>query len=164
MAKEKPGGDLARRERQIMDAIHQLGEATVSEVLDQLTEPPTYSSVRTMIRHLENKGLLSHRQDGKRYVYKATQSREAASKSALRKLMDVFFDELPIQDKQRWHFHGFMQQQVHRRLKDLSGETKEPPMEIWVFPSRMARPGFCAVITIGWVAVPGAVKARFASV
>ena len=91
MAKEKPGADLARRERQIMDAIHQLGEATVSEVLDQLTEPPTYSSVRTMIRHLENKGLLSHRQDGKRYVYKATQSREAASKSALRKLMDVFF-------------------------------------------------------------------------
>ena len=91
MAKEKPGADLARRERQIMDAIHQIGEATVSEVLDRLTDPPTYSSVRTMIRHLETKGLLSHRQDGKRYVYKATQSREAASKSALRKLMDVFF-------------------------------------------------------------------------
>ena len=91
MAKQKPGADLARRERQIMDAIHQRGEATVSEVLDQLADPPTYSSVRTMIRHLETKGLLSHRQDGKRYVYKATQSREAASKSALRKLMDVFF-------------------------------------------------------------------------
>ena len=91
MAKTKPGADLARRERQIMDAIHQIGEATVSEVLDRLTDPPTYSSVRTMIRHLETKGLLSHRQDGKRYVYKATQSREAASKSALRKLMDVFF-------------------------------------------------------------------------
>ena len=92
MAKTKPGADLARRERQIMDAIHQLGEATVSDVLDQLTDPPTYSSVRTMIRHLETNGLLTHRQDGKRYVYKATQSREAASKSALRKLMDVFFE------------------------------------------------------------------------
>ena len=91
MAKTKPGADLARRERQIMDAIHQIGEATVSEVLDRLTDPPTYSSVRTMIRHLETKGLLSHRQDGKRYVYKSTQTREAASKSALRKLMDVFF-------------------------------------------------------------------------
>ena len=91
MAKQKPGADLARRERQIMDAIHQRGEATVGEVLDQLADPPTYSTVRTMIRHLENKGLLSHRQEGKRYVYKATQSREAASKSALRKLMDVFF-------------------------------------------------------------------------
>ncbi len=91
MAKKKPVGDLARRERQIMDVIHQLGEATVNEVLEQLSDPPSYSSVRTMIRHLETKGLLSHRQDGKRYVYKATQSREAASRSALRKLMEVFF-------------------------------------------------------------------------
>ncbi len=91
MAKKKPVEDLARRERQIMDVIHQRGEATVSEVLEQLSVPPSYSSVRTMIRHLETKGLLSHRQDGKRYVYKAIQSREAASRSALRKLMDVFF-------------------------------------------------------------------------
>ena len=91
MAKKQPVEDLARRERQIMDVIHQLGEATVSEVLEQLSDPPSYSAVRTMIRHLETKGLLSHRQDGKRYVYKAKQSREAASKSALRKLMDVFF-------------------------------------------------------------------------
>lgn len=91
MAKKQPAPDLARRERQIMDVIHQLSEATVAEVLEQLTDPPSYSSVRTMIRLLEAKGLLSHRQDGKRYVYKAKQSREAASKSALRKLMDVFF-------------------------------------------------------------------------
>lgn len=91
MEEMPPGDDLARRERQIMEAIHQLGEATVNEVLAQLADPPSYSSVRTMIRHLEAKGLLTHRQDGKRYVYKATQSREAASKSALRKLMDVFF-------------------------------------------------------------------------
>ena len=91
MVKKKPAEHLARRERQIMDVIHQSGEATVGEVLDQLADPPSYSSVRTMIRLLESKGLLSHRQDGKRYVYKAIQSREAASKSALRKLMDVFF-------------------------------------------------------------------------
>ena len=91
MAKKKPVEALARRERQLMDVVHRLGEATVSEVLEQLPDPPSYSSVRTMIRHLESKGLLSHRQDGKRYVYKTTQSREAASRSALRKLMDVFF-------------------------------------------------------------------------
>ena len=91
MAKKNPVEELARRERQIMDVVHQLGEATVGDVQEHLADPPSYSSVRTMIRHLETKGLLSHRQDGKRYVYKATQSREAASKSALRKLMDVFF-------------------------------------------------------------------------
>ncbi len=91
MAQKKPADALARRERQIMDVIHKLGEATVGDVLEQLPDPPSYSSVRTMIRHLESKGLLSHRQDGKRYIYKAKQSREAASRSALRKLMDVFF-------------------------------------------------------------------------
>lgn len=86
------GVNLARRERQIMDLIHQLGEATVSEVLERLPDPPTYSSVRTMIRHLESKGLLAHRQDGKRYVYKPTESRLIASRSALRKILDVFFN------------------------------------------------------------------------
>ena len=91
MSKKNPVEELARRERQIMDVVHQLGEVTVGEVQEHLADPPSYSSVRTMIRHLETKGLLSHRQDGKRYVYKATQSREAAGKSALRKLMDVFF-------------------------------------------------------------------------
>jgi predicted transcriptional regulator len=74
-----------------MELIHRLGQATVGEVQQQLPDPPSYSSVRTMIRHLESKGLLTHWQDGKRYVYKATQSREAASRSALRRLMDVFF-------------------------------------------------------------------------
>lgn len=84
-------GDLARRERQIMDVFHQVGEASVSEVLAQIPDPPSYSAVRTMIRHLESKGLLKHRQDGKRYVYQATQSRTVASRSALRKVLDVFF-------------------------------------------------------------------------
>lgn len=83
--------ELARRERQIMDVIFQLGEATVGEVLEQLPDPPSYSSVRTIIRKIEAKGLLTHRQDGKRYVYRAKQSRETASRTALQKLMDVFF-------------------------------------------------------------------------
>lgn len=89
-AKPEPA-ELTRRERQIMDIIHQAGEATVAEVLEQLNDPPSYSSVRTIIRLLEAKRLLKHRQDGKRYVYKPTQSHEVASRSALRKLMDVFF-------------------------------------------------------------------------
>ena len=83
--------ELARRERQIMDVIFQLGEATVGEVLERLPDPPSYSSVRTIIRKIEAKGLLTHRQDGKRYVYRAKQSRETASRTALQKLMNVFF-------------------------------------------------------------------------
>lgn len=92
MGKKRPAtSELARRERQIMDVIYQLGEATVGDVLKNLSDPPSYSSVRTIIRQIESKGLLTHRQDGKRYVYKATQSRETASRSALRRLLDVFF-------------------------------------------------------------------------
>ncbi|MBS0265004.1 MAG: BlaI/MecI/CopY family transcriptional regulator [Planctomycetes bacterium] len=86
-----PGTGLARREQQIMNVLHQLGEASVADVLARLDDPPSYSAVRTMIRHLEAKGLLRHRQEGKRYLYRATQSRESASRSALRKLLDVFF-------------------------------------------------------------------------
>jgi predicted transcriptional regulator len=91
MSRRAETGGLARREQQIMDLIHQLGEASVGDVLALLPDPPSYSAVRTMIRHLEAKRLLKHRQDGKRYLYKATQSHEVASRSALRKLLDVFF-------------------------------------------------------------------------
>jgi predicted transcriptional regulator len=96
MAKRKrTTPELARRERQIMDVIFQLGEATVGDVLEQMPDPPSYSSVRTIIRKIEAKGLLTHRQDGKRYVYRAKQSRETASRTALQRLMDVFFSGSP---------------------------------------------------------------------
>lgn len=95
MAKKQASDGLARRERQIMDVIHLLSEATVSEVREKLSDPPSYSAVRTMIRHLETKGLLKHRQDGKRYVYRTTQSRVSASRAALKKLLEVFFADSP---------------------------------------------------------------------
>ena len=75
-----------------MDAIYRLGEASVAEVRSKLPDAPSYSAVRTMVRLLESKGLLRHRQDGKRYVYSATQSRDKASQSALRHLLKTFFD------------------------------------------------------------------------
>ncbi|HEY3962979.1 MAG TPA: BlaI/MecI/CopY family transcriptional regulator [Planctomycetaceae bacterium] len=82
---------LGARERQIMDAIYQLGEVSVAEVLATLADPPTYSAVRTMIRHLEKKGFLQHRRVGTKYVYRATRSRASASRSALKHLMQTFF-------------------------------------------------------------------------
>lgn len=89
MGKKKPG--LGRRERQIMDVIYRLGEASVGDVLEQLPDPPSYSSVRTMIRLLESKGFLKHRREGTKYVYRPTQSLETASRSALRHVMKTFF-------------------------------------------------------------------------
>jgi predicted transcriptional regulator len=91
MGKRKSARDLGRRERQIMDVIFQLGESSVSDVLERLPDPPSYSSVRTMIRLLEAKGFLKHRQDGNRYMYRPTQSHETASRSALQHLLATFF-------------------------------------------------------------------------
>ena len=95
MAKKKSTAALSRRERQIMDVIFRLEEATVGEVLDELPDPPSYSSIRTLIRKLESQGFLKHREDGRRYVYRATQSREKASRTATQRLMDVFFAGSP---------------------------------------------------------------------
>lgn len=86
---------LGRRERQIMDAIYQLGEASVGDVLERLSDPPSYSSVRTMIRLLESKGLLKHRSEGNKYIYRPTENRQNASRSALRHLLKTFFADSP---------------------------------------------------------------------
>lgn len=83
--------ELGRRERQILDVVYQLGEASVADVQERLPDPPSYSAVRTMIRHLEGKGHLRHRRQGTKYVYRPTRSRETASRSALGHLLDTFF-------------------------------------------------------------------------
>ena len=91
MGKKKSSSDLGRRERQIMDVIYKLGEASVGDVLKNLTDPPSYSSVRTMIRLLETKGFLKHRGEGNKYIYSSTQKPETVRKSALKHLMQTFF-------------------------------------------------------------------------
>ncbi len=83
---------LSRRERQIMDVLYQLGEATAAEVQERLPEPPSYSAVRAMLRILEDKGHVGHHEDGPRYVYTPTVAREAARKSAVKHLLRTFFD------------------------------------------------------------------------
>ena len=84
--------NLSRRERQIMDAIYRLGRATVQDVLEQLPDPPSYSAVRALMRVLEEKGYVKHIQDGPRYVFYPTISREKAKKSALKHLLTTFFN------------------------------------------------------------------------
>ena len=84
--------DLGRRERQIMELVYQLEEASVAQVRETMPDPPSYSSVRTMIRSLEGKGLLKHRREGMKYLYRPTQSKRKVSRSALRHLMTTFFE------------------------------------------------------------------------
>ena len=74
-----------------MDVVYRRGRATAADVLADLADPPSYSSVRAMLRYLEDKGLLSHEQDGPRYVYLPTAPREAVRDSALQHVVGTFF-------------------------------------------------------------------------
>jgi len=83
---------LSRREREIMDVSYRSGRACAAEVLEQLSDPPGYSAVRALLRVLEEKGHLRHEEDGPRYVFLPTVTRERARQSALRQLLPTFFD------------------------------------------------------------------------
>jgi BlaI family transcriptional regulator, penicillinase repressor len=83
---------LTRRERQIMDILYQRGRATAADVLADLPGEPSYSTVRTQLRVLEDKGHVRHEEEGLRYVYSPAVPRHAARKSALRHLINTFFD------------------------------------------------------------------------
>ena len=87
--------ELSRRERQIMDILYRRGRATAGEVMGDLPGEPSYSTVRTQLRVLEDKGHVRHEEDGVRYVYVPATPRRAARKSALRHLVDTFFDGSP---------------------------------------------------------------------
>jgi len=83
---------LTKRERQIMDVLYRMGRATAADVLAALPGTPHYSTVRTQLRVLEEKGHVRHESDGLRYVYLPTLARHTARKAALRHLVDTFFD------------------------------------------------------------------------
>jgi predicted transcriptional regulator len=92
MARTSAPPDLSRRERQILDVLYRSGRATAAEVQEALPDAPSYSAVRTLLRILEDKGHVRHEQDGARYVYTPTIERNRAKRSALRHLLNTFFD------------------------------------------------------------------------
>jgi len=83
---------LTRRERQIMDILYKLERATVGEVLAKLADKTNYSTVRAQLRVLEEKGHVQHEEEGLRYVYIPCVPREVARRSALRHLVETFFE------------------------------------------------------------------------
>lgn len=83
--------ELSRRKRQIMDAVYAKGEADVQDVLGALADPPSYSSVRTMMNLLVEEGHLGYKKDGRRYVYAPVQSRARAASTAARRMLSTFF-------------------------------------------------------------------------
>src|SRR6058998_2979364 len=111
---------LSRRERQIMDILYRHGKASAAEVLEGMDDPPSYSAVRALLRILEEKGHVRHEQDGPRYVYLPTVAHDNAQRSALRHILQTFFN-------------GSAEQAISALLGDASG--KMSPAEL----DRLAR-------------------------
>jgi len=107
---------LSRRERQILDILYARGRATAAEVQAALPDPPGYSSVRALLRILEEKGHVRHKQDGPRYVYLPTIARDNAQRSALRHILQTFFD-------------GSAEQAISALLGDASGKMSSAELD-----------------------------------
>ena len=108
---------LSKRERQIMDVIYARGKATVTQVLSGMPDPPMRGALRTLLRILEKKGHLTHRQEGREFVYRPTQPRGRAGRSALGRVLDVFFN-------------GSLEKAVAAHLSDPSRSNKPDREEL----------------------------------
>ena len=84
--------ELSKRERQIMDVIYKKKSATAKEVMERIPNPPSYSTVRKLLNILEKKDFLKHIQDGIRYIYYPKIPHKKAMRSAIRQLMETYFD------------------------------------------------------------------------
>lgn len=118
---------LSRREREILDVIFALGgEASAEDIREKLSDPPSYSAVRAMLAKLEAKGAVKHKEQGLRYVYSPTTSRKTARKSALRRLVDVFFEGSKEQvvtallDDEKWS-----EDELDALAKEIAARKKE---------------------------------------
>lgn len=107
---------LSRRERQIMDVIYALGQATALQVVAKLPDPPSKTAVRTLLRILEEKGHLTHAVQGQTYLFRPSQPRENAGKSAFRRVLDVFFG-------------GSLEQAVAMHLGDQAADLSAAELE-----------------------------------
>ena len=91
MVRTASSDELSRRERQVMDILHRRRTATVSEIMGDLPDPPTYSAVRSILRILGEKQLISYTEDGPRYVYRPATPTEAARDGALEQVVRTYF-------------------------------------------------------------------------
>jgi BlaI family penicillinase repressor len=91
MIKRPPSEDLSRRERQVIEILHRRGESTVTEIMQALPDPPTYSAVRSILRILGEKKLISHKEDGPRYVYFPARPTDKAREDVLAHVVRTYF-------------------------------------------------------------------------
>ena len=117
---------LSRRERQIMDVIYAKGQATALDVMEAIPDPPGKTAVRTLLRILEEKGHLTHQQNGQTYLFRAKRPREHAGPSALKRVLDVFFG-------------GSLEQAVAAHLGDSAEDLSDTELKRLVGVIQQAR-------------------------
>lgn len=86
---------LARRERQVMEILYRMQEASAQEILDEMSDPPSYSAVRALLSTMVEKNLVNHRKKSRRYLYSPSVPEKKAKRSALKQLLGTFFDGRP---------------------------------------------------------------------
>ena len=91
MTKRPVTEDLSRRERQVMEILHRRGDSTVTEIMQGLPDPPTYSAVRSVLRILTGKRLIDHREDGPRYVYSPVLPTDKTREDVLAHVVRTYF-------------------------------------------------------------------------
>lgn len=97
MPSRPPTENLSRRERQVMEILHRRGESTVTEIMQAMPDPPTYSAVRSILRILGEKQLISHKEDGPRYVYFPSRPTDKAREDMLAHVVQTYFAGSPEQ-------------------------------------------------------------------
>lgn len=119
---------LARREREVMDILYRLGEAGAQEILDEMSDPPTYSAVRALLTTMVEKNLIRHRKESRRYLYRPAVSEKSAKRSALKNLLATFFEGRP--EKLVASLLDPGDQKLSReeiaRIRELIDQQKEP--------------------------------------
>jgi predicted transcriptional regulator len=110
------GSGLSRREREILEILHRLGSASANEIQDGLSDPPSYSAVRSILRILEAKGHVQHREEGKRYLYAPTEARQTAARTALNQVVQTFFG-------------GSLEEAVKTFLSDQEAQISQEELE-----------------------------------
>ena len=121
--------ELTRRERQISEVVFRLGEASATEIMQALPDQPANATVRTILTILEDKGVVVRRRDGKRYLYRPSQSKKSLAKSAFRKVVETFFGG-SVEDALAAHLADpktKLDKEQLKRLRDLikEHESKE---------------------------------------
>jgi predicted transcriptional regulator len=117
---------LSRRERQIMEIIYRRGQATAAEVVADLPDPPSKTAIRTLLRILEDKGHLRHKQEGLTYIYIPSKPRAHAARSALRRVLQTFFE-------------GSLEKAVAAHLGDAASDLSAEDLERLVRLIRQAQ-------------------------